>query len=510
MPALKPEQESLDWFDQWYAVAFVRDLQEKGPNSFKVMEQPIVVWQEPSSGMWRAFRDSCPHRLVPLSEGRIDPATGTLECPYHGWQFNATGDCTVIPEGGAIDHRCDAIVYPCAIKQGMLFVKPKPFTRLTSRVVVDESGGLVDLDELDTSDIPIVPELDDGAVTLDVARDFPYDYSLLVENLLDVGHVHFTHHATISRRENAPITTLQVKNRGKYGFEGSQDRNVPGRRTSVFQAPAFLRHTIDRQEENGSLLLIVVYAVPVSPGHCRLLNRQVFKLKSSFAMGIISRLPGWVFHPSNNVILEDDVIFLHRQMEEFVSTGAASKPIAKAYRMPYSSDAFVATFHNWMRNWGGHGPFGPMDKQWLQGAGPSLTQEQLLDRYHTHTKGCSSCSHALKALETAQRLLVIGGIACTVFSCLGTVAMLLCAASQGHGIQAAAAGAAVAQASAAPWLLRPLVHHWGSAVPPGAQAGIILTLLVAAALCVLLHWATSRAKQKYLRGTWPPPRNTVP
>jgi phenylpropionate dioxygenase-like ring-hydroxylating dioxygenase large terminal subunit len=33
----------------------------------------------------------------------------------------------------------------------------------------------------------------EGAVALDIARDFPYDYSLLVENLVDVGHVHFTH-----------------------------------------------------------------------------------------------------------------------------------------------------------------------------------------------------------------------------------------------------------------------------------------------------------------------------
>jgi phenylpropionate dioxygenase-like ring-hydroxylating dioxygenase large terminal subunit len=41
-------------------------------------------------------------------------------------------------------------------------------------------------------------------VAMDITRDFPYDYSLLMENLLDVGHVHFTHHGTISRRDRAP------------------------------------------------------------------------------------------------------------------------------------------------------------------------------------------------------------------------------------------------------------------------------------------------------------------
>jgi hypothetical protein len=42
----------------------------------------------------------------------------------------------------------------------MMFVKPTPLKRLTSRVVVDDNGALVDLDNMDTSGIPIVPELD--------------------------------------------------------------------------------------------------------------------------------------------------------------------------------------------------------------------------------------------------------------------------------------------------------------------------------------------------------------
>ena len=26
--------------------------------------------------------DLCPHRLAPLSQGRVDPLTGCIECPY--------------------------------------------------------------------------------------------------------------------------------------------------------------------------------------------------------------------------------------------------------------------------------------------------------------------------------------------------------------------------------------------------------------------------------------------
>lgn len=66
---------------------------------------------------------------------------------------------------------------------------------------------------------------DPDTLTLDIARDFPYDYSLLMENLLDVGHVHFTHHGTISRRDKAPVVTLEVSERSKAGFSG---RNLDG------------------------------------------------------------------------------------------------------------------------------------------------------------------------------------------------------------------------------------------------------------------------------------------
>ena len=39
----------------------------------------------------------------------------------------------------------------------------------------------------DTSDIPILPEWDDGWIESGTFRDLPYDYSTLLENLLDVS-----------------------------------------------------------------------------------------------------------------------------------------------------------------------------------------------------------------------------------------------------------------------------------------------------------------------------------
>ncbi|KAL6745255.1 Rieske [2Fe-2S] iron-sulfur domain-containing protein, partial [Haematococcus lacustris] len=55
----------------------------------------LVVWRD-GSNTWRAFQDMCPHRLAPLSEGRVE-ADGSLLCAYHAWRFDGSGACTAIP-----------------------------------------------------------------------------------------------------------------------------------------------------------------------------------------------------------------------------------------------------------------------------------------------------------------------------------------------------------------------------------------------------------------------------
>ena len=39
-----------------------------------------------------------PCRLAPLSQGRIEPSDGTLQCSYHGWRFAGSGAAAAIPQ----------------------------------------------------------------------------------------------------------------------------------------------------------------------------------------------------------------------------------------------------------------------------------------------------------------------------------------------------------------------------------------------------------------------------
>ena len=59
--------------------------------------QTLVAWWDKSAEQWRVFADRCPHRLAPLSEGRIEP-DGNLMCAYHAWKFAGDGSCVALPQ----------------------------------------------------------------------------------------------------------------------------------------------------------------------------------------------------------------------------------------------------------------------------------------------------------------------------------------------------------------------------------------------------------------------------
>ena len=113
------------WTEQWWPVAYLQDLDQHRPISFTLLGEDLVLWWDLTTESWCAFHDVCPHRLVPLSEGRIN-AEGQLECPYHGWSFDGDGQCRHIPQAEAgtrsEGRRSNCTSLPTAIGQGLLFV----------------------------------------------------------------------------------------------------------------------------------------------------------------------------------------------------------------------------------------------------------------------------------------------------------------------------------------------------------------------------------------------------
>ncbi|KAL4424531.1 hypothetical protein ABPG77_010111 [Micractinium sp. CCAP 211/92] len=428
---------SFDWFDHWFPIAFVKDIPDGQPYGFRLLDQPIVIWKD-GEGRFRCLRDACPHRLVPLSDGRIAP-NGELQCPYHGWQFKGCGTCTLMPQGvDPTAPRAAATAFQCAEKQGLVWVKLKPAPK--------------DSSEPDTSGIHTLPELDDPDWLGfgDMWRDIPYDWATLIENVIDAGHVPFTHHGSVSKRQSSGMfDDMKILERGEYGFKGvwptGPRKGGLGAQHTLFQGPVLMRHTIDAYDTRGFANITAVYGVPVAPGRCRAIVRQPFRFRNKIIPLFFKLSPAFLGHLGNNSVLDEDNIFLHMQEEESARRGMGVKPVGQVYYMPAASDAYVSGFRTWLASVAGGGPWGPMDLSYLRRAGPRLSEEQLLDHYHAHTKRCSICQQALRNVRLARVAAAVVGAAAAVAGVAALVAQWVAAGAPVPAWEAFAQSAAATQ-----------------------------------------------------------------
>ncbi|MEO1183133.1 MAG: Rieske 2Fe-2S domain-containing protein, partial [Cyanobacteria bacterium J06636_28] len=246
----------------------------------------------------------CPHRLAPLSEGRINEA-GQLECPYHGWAFSGAGQCEHIPQQPTdskahLSNRACVTSMPTAVRQGLLFVYP---------------GKVANAAQVEIPIIEAVEEEPDGWVMLNTFRDLPYDALTLLENVLDASHIPYTHHKTVGKRENAAPMQMDILASGKQGFQGiwpeGPRKGALGTQHTTFVAPGLMYHDLTSKQFGRTLT--VVYATPMQKGKCRLFARFPFKFSSKLPSFFIKLTPRWYSHVGNNRVLEDDQIFLHIQ-----------------------------------------------------------------------------------------------------------------------------------------------------------------------------------------------------
>jgi phenylpropionate dioxygenase-like ring-hydroxylating dioxygenase large terminal subunit len=77
----------------WYVVCESKQLRDK-PLAVTLLDRPLVIFRD-QNGNAGALLDRCAHRNVPLSLGAVKG--NHLQCAYHGWEFDRSGTCQVVP-----------------------------------------------------------------------------------------------------------------------------------------------------------------------------------------------------------------------------------------------------------------------------------------------------------------------------------------------------------------------------------------------------------------------------
>jgi phenylpropionate dioxygenase-like ring-hydroxylating dioxygenase large terminal subunit len=157
----------------WFILCASRELGRK-PLARMLQGTPLVLFRN-EAGRPAALVDRCPHRNVPLSMGKV--VGGQLQCGYHGWRFDAAGQCRAIP--GLLGEpeaksRC-AASYATREQDGFVWVYSTPGVEPTSE--------------------PYRFPLLDAHGYSTVRRTLRAKGSLhsLLENTLDVPHTAFLH-----------------------------------------------------------------------------------------------------------------------------------------------------------------------------------------------------------------------------------------------------------------------------------------------------------------------------
>ncbi|MBD2251423.1 Rieske 2Fe-2S domain-containing protein [Nostoc parmelioides] len=396
-------QPEFNFFQHWYPVSPIEDLDPKRPTPVTLLGIRLVIWKPQSSEGFRIFIDQCPHRLAPLSEGRIDDKTGNLMCSYHGWQFDSEGVCTHIPQADnpeiVTKNRQDFCVISLPVRQenDLLWVWPD----VNSQELAHQTP------------LPLSPQVDasKGFVWSSFVRDLEYDWQTLVENVADPSHVPFAHHGVQGNREQARATPIIIQQSTPGLIEAVADGRFKAKIT--FEPPCRLEYAISIGDD-GKKVGLVTYCLPVSPGKSRI----VAQFPRNFAKTLYRLTPRWWDHvKTRNLVLDGDMILL-KQQEYFLQQRQLSASWKTAYKMPTSADRLVIEFRKWFDKYcEGRLPWKEVGIAIPEAYTINDSRDVVLDRYKQHTQHCSSCRNALKNIKLLQVILlgyfaiIIAGVA---------------------------------------------------------------------------------------------------
>lgn len=295
--------------DAWFVACASKTL-KSAPLPITLQGTPLVLFRA-ADGAPAALLDRCPHRNVPLSMGKV--VDGQLECGYHGWCFDAAGQCRKVPglvEAGEVALKSRAAeAYPAREQEGYIWVYSTP-----GRVPASAPYRF--------------PNLDAPGYTT-VRHEFTVDATIhaVVENALDVPHTAFLHGGlfrTAEKKNEIEVVVRRFATHAEAEYLGEpRPSGIAGKLLApgggvVQHFDRFLLPSIAQVEYRlgpNSHLMTTSLMTPVSEFVTKVFALVTFKLP----------LPAWMVKPFLTPIglriFGQDAVVLKKQTEAIVRFG---------------------------------------------------------------------------------------------------------------------------------------------------------------------------------------------
>jgi phenylpropionate dioxygenase-like ring-hydroxylating dioxygenase large terminal subunit len=286
--------------NQWYAVLESDEVKPGKPVGVTRLGEKLVFWRD-TQGRVNCLRDLCPHRGAALSLGSV--AGDAIACPFHGFQYDATGQCRLVPANG----------------------KSAPFSKqlLAGHYRTHEIDGFIFIFWGEASTELASPRYFDNLDGLAFASArviWNAHYSRAIENQLDVAHLPFVHYNTIGRGGRTLVDGPYLEWAGPdkfylYAFNRLDD-GTPPRRPEQLSKPNssfWLEFIYPNLWQNhlGSQARVVLAFVPVDAEHTRMYLRFY---QGFLKLPLLDRLVARLAMPYNLRILRQDQRVVETQL----------------------------------------------------------------------------------------------------------------------------------------------------------------------------------------------------
>jgi len=225
----------------WHPVECTEFVTSK-PTRLKILGEELLIYRG-ASGKPVLTQLRCAHRSLAMDYGRVEG--DSIRCPYHGWLYDASGQCTAQPaepDGSGFKEKVKLTTYPTQEASGLVFAYMGPLPA------------------------PLLPLYDvmmeeDGAKGV-ARRNVNCNWLNCIENIVDISHLAWLHGYTFPAYGAKKVTYHW--DRKDYGMDNVMDiEGIDDTHISCYAFPNVNRFSAPPAEKGGELIKSMIFRVPM-------------------------------------------------------------------------------------------------------------------------------------------------------------------------------------------------------------------------------------------------------